>query len=203
MAAKGTEVSMNFFGALGQLARVLPGYVEGQRAAYDDNWKDLSNFNNVQQGQIGNAFLESVFPLEYQQVYDDTMQSNLRAINAGANTTKMLQSLPYELQVNLMRAKAAPYLLQQQVLQALNPGYNLATQLNTLSQFGINPQNAFNTGQTQDQFTALEQANAQIQALQEQIRRMRAGQQPSNAAWLDPPGQEDPRKAWFSEAGLV
>lgn len=47
---------MNFFGVLGQLGRLLPGYLEGERAAIKDNWQDLQNYNNVQHGQLQNAF---------------------------------------------------------------------------------------------------------------------------------------------------
>lgn len=49
---------LNIFGAFG---RLLPGYVQGERQAIQDNWQDLSNYNSVQAGQIQNAWDEAAF----------------------------------------------------------------------------------------------------------------------------------------------
>lgn len=49
------------FGWLGGLMSLMPGYLDGQRQANKDNWDDLKNFNNVQAGQIKNAFDEVTF----------------------------------------------------------------------------------------------------------------------------------------------
>lgn len=51
----------SLFGAIGSLGRVLPNYVQGERQAIQDNWQDLQNYNQVQAGQIQNAFDEQVF----------------------------------------------------------------------------------------------------------------------------------------------
>lgn len=51
----------NLFGAIGALGRLLPGYVQGERQAVQDNWQDLQNYNQVQAGQLQNAFDEQVF----------------------------------------------------------------------------------------------------------------------------------------------
>lgn len=47
-----------FFSSIG---RMLPGYLEGERQAVQDNWSDLSNYNKVQEGQLNNAFTEETF----------------------------------------------------------------------------------------------------------------------------------------------
>lgn len=53
---------LNIWGALGQVARILPNYLEGQRQAVSDNWRDLNMFNQVQAGQLNNMFNERVMP---------------------------------------------------------------------------------------------------------------------------------------------
>lgn len=49
------------FSFLGGLASLLPGYVQGQRQAIQDNWQDLMNYNQVQSGQLSNAFTEATW----------------------------------------------------------------------------------------------------------------------------------------------
>ena len=60
------------FSFLGSLANLLPGYIEGQRQAVKDNWYDLNQYNQVQQGQIQNAFDEATF------------SDKVRLVNQGA-----------------------------------------------------------------------------------------------------------------------
>ena len=49
------------FGFLGHLASLLPGYMQGQRLANQDNWQDLMNYNQAQSGQLSNAFTEATW----------------------------------------------------------------------------------------------------------------------------------------------
>lgn len=49
------------FSFLGGLASLLPGYIQGQRMANQDNWQDLMNYNQVQSGQLANAFTEGTW----------------------------------------------------------------------------------------------------------------------------------------------
>ena len=56
-------MAFNFFGALGAFSRALPGYVQGERMAVQDNWNDLNQYNKVQSGQIQNAWDEAVLIL--------------------------------------------------------------------------------------------------------------------------------------------
>lgn len=50
------------FGSLfAAVGRALPGYVEGHRAAVQDNWNDLNQYNRVQAGQFDNAWTEATW----------------------------------------------------------------------------------------------------------------------------------------------
>lgn len=52
---------MNLLGTISQFGRLLPGYIQGERMAVQDNWNDLNQYNQVQRGQIQNAYDEAVF----------------------------------------------------------------------------------------------------------------------------------------------
>lgn len=40
---------------------IFSGYLNGMRTANEDNWKDLQNYNNIQKGQLDNAFKFATF----------------------------------------------------------------------------------------------------------------------------------------------
>lgn len=46
----------NFGSIFSAVGRALPGYVEGERMAMEDNWRDLNEYNKVQAGQLQNAW---------------------------------------------------------------------------------------------------------------------------------------------------
>ena len=51
---------MSFLGGLFQsFGRLLPGYMQGERQAIQDNWNDLNQYNKVQAGQLQNMFDEN------------------------------------------------------------------------------------------------------------------------------------------------
>lgn len=52
---------MNFLGAFSQIGRLLPGFMEGERAAIKDNWQDAINRNNVWHGQLQNLYDEATW----------------------------------------------------------------------------------------------------------------------------------------------
>lgn len=71
-------MAFSLAGLMAGLGRMAPGYMNGYRQAITDNWQDLQNYNNVQAGQIGNAFNERVF--------DDAVAGyDAGAINAANN----------------------------------------------------------------------------------------------------------------------
>lgn len=68
-------MSFSFFGSLGSL---LPGYIQGQRLANQDNWQDLMNYNNVQRGQLSNLFTEATWQPRMNMFYENALRNNLQ-----------------------------------------------------------------------------------------------------------------------------
>lgn len=66
-------LSLNFLGALSSL---LPGYIQGRRQAIQDNWQDLQNYNNIQQGQLNNAFTEATWQPRLDMFADNAKRNN-------------------------------------------------------------------------------------------------------------------------------
>ena len=73
---------MSFLGALGAIGRLLPGYMQGERQAIQDNWSDLENYNTTQAGQLANAFSESTFQPRVSQAYDEAEMSRMGVMNS-------------------------------------------------------------------------------------------------------------------------
>lgn len=139
----------NIFGAIGALGRILPGYVQGERQAVQDNWQDLQNYNQVQQGQIQNAFSEATFEPAV-QMYGLSLQDALNKSELGSMQTA-LQRIAYdgmaqgtanasEFMPYLMPAQQAGLLQQSLFLLSLygNLGAAMAPGMNTYT--GIMPQ---------------------------------------------------------------
>lgn len=71
---------MPSFGSLfSAIGRVLPGFYEGERQAIQDNWKDLENYNNVQSGQLDNAFKYATFEPRLNNVWYNAAVNELNA----------------------------------------------------------------------------------------------------------------------------
>lgn len=75
---------MNLLGIISQFGRLLPGYIQGERMAVQDNWNDLNQYNQVQSGQIQNAYDEAVFNPRVNMLYDQAELSSL-----GVDTSRM------------------------------------------------------------------------------------------------------------------
>lgn len=60
---------------------LFTGYINGRRAAIQDNWQDAQNYNSVMKGQLDNALTMQ------------TMADRARISNANANTADMNQAL--------------------------------------------------------------------------------------------------------------
>ena len=75
---------MSFLGGLFQsFGRLLPGYMQGERQAIQDNWNDLNQYNKVQAGQLQNMFDENVMPDRMNMVKDNAMINNFQRHAAG------------------------------------------------------------------------------------------------------------------------
>lgn len=70
---------LNFLGAISSL---LPGYLQGRRQAIADNWQDLQNYNNIQQGQLANAFTEATWQPRFDMFVDNVKRNNIATLRA-------------------------------------------------------------------------------------------------------------------------
>lgn len=83
------------FNFLGGLSKLLPGYVQGQRLAVQDNWQDLMNYNQVQQGQLSNAFTEVTFQPRLNMFRNAMMNDNFRTYGNMVNARLTEIMRPY------------------------------------------------------------------------------------------------------------
>lgn len=82
---------LNIFGAFG---RLLPGYMQGEQQAIKDNWYDLNQYNQVQAGQIQNAWDEATFNPRLTMVQHAVDMSDMGVQNAGMDYLVNLAALP-------------------------------------------------------------------------------------------------------------
>lgn len=83
------------FSFLGGLANLLPGYVQGQRQAIQDNWQDLMNYNQVQSGQLSNAFTEATWQPRMNMFYENALRNNLQLQADKMNLRQMIAIEPW------------------------------------------------------------------------------------------------------------
>lgn len=75
---------MSFLGGLFQsFGRLLPGYMQGERQAVQDNWNDLNQYNKVQAGQLQNMFDENAMRDRLQMLKDNAIINNFQRHAAG------------------------------------------------------------------------------------------------------------------------
>ena len=108
----------NLFAAIG---RALPGFVEGERLAVQDNWNDLNQYNKVQAGQLENAFTEQTFNPRMQIVYDAARNSGLGVLNNRMTTAQNWMLHPALMARNYYASLYAPQnaQLEQQMLAGM------------------------------------------------------------------------------------
>lgn len=86
---------MSFLGGLFQsFGRLLPGYMQGERQAVQDNWTDLNQYNKVQAGQLQNMFDENVMPDRMNMVKDNAMINNYQRHAAGLDLGYKYAQMP-------------------------------------------------------------------------------------------------------------
>lgn len=91
------------FSFLGGLASLLPGYIQGQRMANQDNWQDLMNYNTVQSGQLSNAFTEATWQNRLNMMADQDVNSALQAYGNTVNARLIDMMRPFqEMQASAM-----------------------------------------------------------------------------------------------------
>ena len=123
----------NFGSIFSAVGRALPGYVEGERMAMQDNWRDLDEYNRVQAGQLENAWNVATWTPRLTNVRLNTENN---AINRERNLMQMgldTARYPYEFErVAAMSANRQPLVagevaaaLRLQQLMAQGYGWNL------------------------------------------------------------------------------
>ena len=128
---------MSFLGGLFQsFGRLLPGYMQGERQAIQDNWNDLNQYNKVQAGQLQNMFDENAMRHRLNILQD-------RAIEEGYQREAMGDDL-------LVKNWQLPLMYLQTGSQTANwPMYNQLRHQMALQQAGMamNPKLAAQGGQ--------------------------------------------------------
>lgn len=120
---------MSFLGGLFQsFGRLLPGYMQGERQAVQDNWNDLNQYNKVQAGQLQNMFDENAMRDRLQMLKDNAIINNFQRHAAGlglgvtaAQTPLMLGQIGYQTANFPLLQQMQWNMLQQQAAMAMNP----------------------------------------------------------------------------------
>lgn len=87
-------MALNFGSLFSALARVLPGYVEGQRQAIQDNWQDLKNYNDIQAGQFNNAFAAATWDPRLANVWNQAAVNAMNTELSGMNLAQAQAAHP-------------------------------------------------------------------------------------------------------------
>ena len=86
---------MSFLGGLFQsFGRLLPGYMQGERQAVQDNWNDLNQYNKAQAGQLQNMFDENAMRDRLQLLKDNVITNNFQRHAAGLDLGVKAAQMP-------------------------------------------------------------------------------------------------------------
>ena len=130
---------MNFLGALGAIGRLLPGYVQGERQAIQDNWSDLNNYNTTQAGQLENAYTEATFQPRVSQAYDEAEMSRMGVMDNDMVLQQNMVAQPGILQERAYTsAMGLPNAVMNQDLNNLMYQFSRANPLQNYNGYGNN-----------------------------------------------------------------
>lgn len=90
------------------LGRALPGFVEGERLANQDNWKDLENYNNVQRGQLENAWTEATWDPRLYNTWANAANNDIMLQASGMELANRLAAQPGQQTRNWLFSDYAP-----------------------------------------------------------------------------------------------
>ena len=120
---------MSFLGGLFQsFGRLLPGYMQGERQAIQDNWNDLNQYNKAQAGQLQNMFDENAMRHRLNMVEDAARIQN--AQRWAADLDLGVKAAGYPLAIGQIGWQAGNFfpmqqlkhqMMLQQVGMAMNP----------------------------------------------------------------------------------
>lgn len=116
---------MSFGSLLGAISSVLPGYIQGQRQAVQDNWRDLEEYNKVQQGQYANAFTGATWEPRLRMFNNQSNLSDFNTLGALNNLAVQQAWLPYNLYSGQGFSQAGPYLVPEMITQMMNAWRNV------------------------------------------------------------------------------
>ena len=90
------------------LGRALPGFVEGERLANQDNWKDLENYNNVQRGQLENAWTEATWDPRLYNTWAQAANNDIMLQASGMELANRYAAQPGQQTRNWLFSDYAP-----------------------------------------------------------------------------------------------
>lgn len=114
-----------FGSLLGALSSALPGYVQGQRQAVQDNWRDLEEYNKTQQGQMANLFTAATWEPRLAMFNNARNQSDFNTLGGLYNILQQQAWLPWNLSVPQGFGQAAPYMVPEMVTQTMKAWQNV------------------------------------------------------------------------------
>lgn len=84
------------FSFLGGLAGLLPGYLQGQRMANQDNWQDLMNYNQAQSGQLSNMFTGATWQPRINMFRNEWLNSDMNTAGNMMNLRANMLLQPWK-----------------------------------------------------------------------------------------------------------
>lgn len=139
---------------------IFSGYLNGMRQANEDNWKDLSNYNSVQNGQLDNAYKMATFDPAVRSSYDQADMLDNKTLLDNLATNNATISNAYWVTGRGPQFQGMNSALKEQYTNALLP-----------TQYAVNQQNGQLTLQYAPITTAQQAASNQLaidQAQQQQ-----------------------------------
>ena len=126
------------------VGRLLPGYMQGERQAIQDNWNDLNQYNKVQAGQLQNMFDENAMRDRLQMLKDNAIINNFQRHAAGLDLGYKYMQWPLATWQIGQQTAWAPVMgdlrhqmLMQQVGMAMNPRAQAGQQGGLLQQAAL------------------------------------------------------------------
>ena len=110
---------MSFFGVLGTLGQLLPGYIQGRQNAIRDNWQDMANFDTTLHNQLKNWYDITTWE---NQINNSALQSAMLGQNAlmsGMNLSLNQANYPGQLGAAQVNSQYAPLLALSNLLNQL------------------------------------------------------------------------------------
>lgn len=119
---------MAFGNFLGNLMNLVPGYYQGRQQAIKDNWQDLSNYNQVQRGQLDNLFNMATFEPRAKLPFQQAQLGDYQIAGADRANTLAETQFPTAMTEAATQSLFAPELARKKTYATLNQ-MDLAAQL--------------------------------------------------------------------------